>query len=42
MEALNARRRHILDVILPQVVPSKYGDAKFKLIDANWAQQFAK
>lgn len=37
MEELNARRRYILDVIVPQVVPSSYGDAKFKLIDANWA-----
>ena len=37
MEALNARRRYVLDVIVPQVVPSAYGDAKFKLIDANWA-----
>jgi hypothetical protein len=37
MESLNARRRYVLDVIVPQVVPSSYGDAKFKLIDANWA-----
>lgn len=37
MEQLNARRRYVLDVIVPQVVPSSYGDAKFKLIDANWA-----
>jgi len=34
---LNARRRYILDVILPQVVPSKYGEEKFKLIDSKWA-----
>ncbi len=36
MSELSARRRHVLGIIVPQVVPSYYGDAKFKRIDANW------
>lgn len=34
---LSARRRRILEIILPAVVPSRYGSAAFKRIDANWA-----
>jgi hypothetical protein len=33
---LSDRRRQILHAIVPQVVPSTYGDAKFKRIDATW------
>lgn len=33
---LSARRRRILTIILPQVVPSAYGSAAFKRVDANW------
>ena len=36
MEALSARRRHVLGIIVPEVVPSTYGDAKFKRIDSKW------
>lgn len=36
MEGLSARRRHVLGIIVPQVVPSTYGDAKFKRIDSKW------
>jgi hypothetical protein len=36
MEGLSARRRYVLGIIVPQVVPSNYGDAKFKLIDSKW------
>jgi hypothetical protein len=35
-ESLSPRRQRILRQILPQVVPSVYGDATFKKIDANW------
>lgn len=34
---LSARRKKILQVILPAVVPSRYGSAAFRRIDAGWA-----
>jgi len=35
-EALSPRRQRILAQILPQVVPSAYGDVAFKQIDGRW------
>lgn len=34
---LSRRRQKILQIILPQVVPSAYGSKAFKRIDAGWA-----
>lgn len=36
LEGLSPRRRRILMEILPQVVPSVWGQPAFKRIDANW------
>jgi hypothetical protein len=36
LDGLSPRRRRILLEILPQVVPSVYGEAAFRRIDANW------
>ena len=33
---LSTRRKRILEQILPEVVPSAYGDAKFTRLDKNW------
>jgi hypothetical protein len=37
MAELTNRRHRILNSIVPQVVPSTYGDTKFRRIDATWA-----
>src|ERR1700754_1993958 len=36
MVELTDRRSRILHSIVPQVVPSTYGEAKFKRIDSTW------
>lgn len=36
MADISPRRVHILKIILPQVVPSTYGEKKFERIDKKW------